>query len=258
MSPPSSSSKRNRKRSASRETRDRAAITFALALVFLIGMIWDGIESHYAALITAAIQPGSDPDSVVLSFAAAGLLAKADDETASPDEVESQPESADTCIAANVAALSRIELPAVTDDPVSFSIAPRTHSDIMELIRVASADTGKGGVGLISFARKKVLPKFAPAYRSVLKLAAFMGLPRLQREAAYSRTTIMGTVSTYNPYRDGIEEGGPQTASGELYDPAAWTAAIQVDLREQFGGVRYGSLTNPLSRWLKAAKSRSS
>lgn len=68
----------------------------------------------------------------------------------------------------------------------------------------------------------------------------------------------MGTVSTYNPYRDGIEEGGPQTASGELYDPAAWTAAIQVDLREQFGGVRYGSLTNPLSRWLKAAKSRSS
>lgn len=196
MSPPSSSSKRNRKRSASRETRDRAAITFALALVFLIGMIWDGIESHYAALITAAIQPGSDPDSVVLSFAAAGLLAKADDETASPDEVESQPESADTCIAANVAALSRIELPAVTDDPVSFSIAPRTHSDIMELIRVASADTGKGGVGLISFARKKVLPEI----RARLSLCSEAG--RLHGVAS---PAARGCVQPHNDHGNGFD-----------------------------------------------------
>ena len=35
------------------------------------------------------------------------------------------------------------------------------------------------------------------------------------------------------------------TASGELYDPAAWTAAVQTDLREQFGGVRYGKLYQP-------------
>lgn len=70
-------------------------------------------------------------------------------------------------------------------------------------------------------------------------------MPRIQEEAALSRTTIIGTISTYNPYRDGKEEGDAQTASGELYDPSAWTAAIQTGLRNQFGGVRYGKLYQP-------------
>lgn len=48
-----------------------------------------------------------------------------------------------------------------------------------------------------------------------------VGLPRIQEEAVLSRTTIVGTISTYNPYRDGKEEGGAQTVSGELYDPSA-------------------------------------
>ncbi len=113
------------------------------------------------------------------------------------------------------------------------------------MIRNASTGTGTGGADLISFARNKMLPNFVPAYRSVLKLAAFMGLPRIQSEAALNNAMILGTVSTYNPYRDGIEEGGTQTASGELYDPSAWTAAVQTDLREQFGGVRYGKLYQP-------------
>ena len=56
---------------------------------------------------------------------------------------------------------------------------------------------------------------------------------------------IVGTVSTYNPYREGCEEGDSQTASGEPYDPAAWTAAIQSDLRGKFGGVRFGRLYQP-------------
>jgi rare lipoprotein A len=55
----------------------------------------------------------------------------------------------------------------------------------------------------------------------------------------------MGAVSTYNPYRGGKEEGGPQTASGELYDPLAWTAAIKTELRNRFRGVRYGRLYQP-------------
>jgi rare lipoprotein A len=57
--------------------------------------------------------------------------------------------------------------------------------------------------------------------------------------------TIMGAVSTYNPFRGGREEGGPQTASGELYDPLAWTAAIKTELRNRFRGVRYGRLYQP-------------
>ena len=51
---------------------------------------------------------------------------------------------------------------------------------------------------------------------------------------------IAGVASEYNPYRPGNREGGAETASGERYDPDAWTAAIQTDLREIFGGVRYG------------------
>jgi rare lipoprotein A len=53
--------------------------------------------------------------------------------------------------------------------------------------------------------------------------------------------SILGTASTYNPYRPGYREGGIETASGDRYNPSAWTAAIQTGLREKFGGVRGGN-----------------
>jgi rare lipoprotein A len=53
-------------------------------------------------------------------------------------------------------------------------------------------------------------------------------------------TTIVGAASMYNPFRPGYREGGIKTASGERYDPSAWTAAIQISLRHNFGGVRHG------------------
>ena len=53
-------------------------------------------------------------------------------------------------------------------------------------------------------------------------------------------TTIVGTASMYNPFRPGYREGGPATASGERYEPSAWAAAIQINLRQNFGGVRHG------------------
>ncbi len=57
---------------------------------------------------------------------------------------------------------------------------------------------------------------------------------------------IMGAASTYNPYDVGDNDaGGAETASGELYDPIAWTAAIQIGLRGTFAGVRYGRLYKP-------------
>jgi rare lipoprotein A len=51
---------------------------------------------------------------------------------------------------------------------------------------------------------------------------------------------IVGAASTYNPFRPGWREGGPNTASGERYDPSVWAAAIKTSLREKFGGVLYG------------------
>jgi rare lipoprotein A len=55
-----------------------------------------------------------------------------------------------------------------------------------------------------------------------------------------SGDAIVGAASTYNPFRPGWREGGPDTASGERYDPAAWTAAIKTSLRDKFGGVKFG------------------
>jgi peptidoglycan lytic transglycosylase len=56
---------------------------------------------------------------------------------------------------------------------------------------------------------------------------------------------IMGIASTYNPFRPGYRSGGGETASGEPYDPTTWTAAIQTNLRERFGGVRFGKTYRP-------------
>lgn len=51
--------------------------------------------------------------------------------------------------------------------------------------------------------------------------------------------TIVGAASMYNPFKPGWREGGPDTASGERYDPYAWSAAIKTNLRKLFGGVKY-------------------
>jgi rare lipoprotein A len=58
---------------------------------------------------------------------------------------------------------------------------------------------------------------------------------------AASGPVIVGAASMYNPFRPGYREGGVNTASGERYDPDAWAAAIQTNLRNEFGGVQYGA-----------------
>ncbi len=60
-------------------------------------------------------------------------------------------------------------------------------------------------------------------------------------ENAASGAAIIGAASMYNPYRPGWREGGPNTASGERYDPSAWAAAVKTSLRKKFGGVQYGA-----------------
>ncbi len=52
-----------------------------------------------------------------------------------------------------------------------------------------------------------------------------------------SETTIIGAASFY-------DDPG-ETASGEQYDPAAFTAAAQLKIRDKFGGIRFGRLYQP-------------
>ena len=55
---------------------------------------------------------------------------------------------------------------------------------------------------------------------------------------------VFGAASTYDPWTTNEPEG-IETASGELYDPEAWAAAIQIDLRGTFGGIHYGHNYRP-------------
>jgi len=58
---------------------------------------------------------------------------------------------------------------------------------------------------------------------------------------AASGDAIVGAASTYNPFKPGWREGGPNTASGERYNPSVWAAAIKTSLRDKFGGVQFGA-----------------
>jgi rare lipoprotein A len=72
------------------------------------------------------------------------------------------------------------------------------------------------------------------------------GIGAVIARALSAGATVTGVASTYNPFRaSDASAGGAETASGERYDPNAWTAAIQTDLRDMFGGVRYGKDYRP-------------
>lgn len=91
------------------------------------------------------------------------------------------------------------------------------------------------------------------AHRSLLAPLAITRLELIKRTAVASSPSIVGIASTYNPYRLGKLEGGIETASGESYDPTAWAAAIQTDLRGQFGGVGYGTSYRPTYALVESA-----
>jgi rare lipoprotein A len=84
---------------------------------------------------------------------------------------------------------------------------------------------------------------------AVVLLGISVTIARSEIGAVYSSTVvndasgdaIVGAASTYNPFRPGWREGGPDTASGERYDPSVWAAAIKTSLRQKFGGVQYGA-----------------
>ena len=70
-------------------------------------------------------------------------------------------------------------------------------------------------------------------------------LPRRQKIVA-AGAPIVGIASTYNPIDpNDRDSGNEETASGERYDANGWTAAIRVDLRAKFGGVRFGKNYQP-------------
>ena len=108
-----------------------------------------------------------------------------------------------------------------------------------------SSPITSNATGPVRDVRLDVLSNFIAAYKSLRKSLAVRGQSLIQEYAALMGTAIVGVASTYNPYRVGVGSDEMQTASGELYDTVAWTAAIRIDLREQFRGVRYGKNYQP-------------
>src|SRR4029079_5524181 len=71
--------------------------------------------------------------------------------------------------------------------------------------------------------------------------AAYQAPLRKNRDYSFAAEAFVGAASTYNPHDPADRDARQaQTASGELYDANDWTAAVHVDLRWQFGGVRFG------------------
>jgi rare lipoprotein A len=93
-------------------------------------------------------------------------------------------------------------------------------------------------------AAKNARERATPAPGAAREVASLDG-DTCSGDAGRTRSAIIGAASTYNPLRPGFRSGGPQTASGEQYDPVAWTAAIQTRLRAKFGGIRFGKQYRP-------------
>lgn len=83
-------------------------------------------------------------------------------------------------------------------------------------------------------------PRPCPRVDTPMPLQVALATAGTETRPALMREPIVGAASMYNPLRDDKTSGGDETASGELYDALAWTAAIQTGLRGRFGGVRYG------------------
>src|ERR1039458_2267673 len=121
----------------------------------------------------------------------------------------------------------------------------RVGQDMLHPMRLGLAGVSYNGADAVAHGRHKVGPEFFGAYRSLLKLVSVMGLQRIKVHVALRHVTVIGTASTYNPYRGVSNTNNIKTASGDPYDPTAWTAAIQIDLREHFGGIHYGRNYQP-------------
>lgn len=68
---------------------------------------------------------------------------------------------------------------------------------------------------------------------------------------------LFGIASMYDPGdASDLDAGNHETASGEFYDSEGWSAAIQLDLRDRFGGVRYGRNYLPTFALVEAGDKR--
>jgi peptidoglycan lytic transglycosylase len=160
--------------------------------------------------------------------------------TLDPTDIAAEPVPAHTNLKLFERALTKLEALSPNGDFSAISEVLRSAPNTSLWTEIMKSNA----IDPVKRARTGTVSTFIAAYDSLSE--SLVGTKSLiQKHAAPTPATVVGVASTYNPYRYGIGSGGKQTASGEPYDPAAWTAAIRIDLREQFGGVRYGKNYRP-------------
>lgn len=137
---------------------------------------------------------------------------------------------------------------AAQDDGESYVVAP-ADADMAVVVSLAGV-TGQD-VAIIPSEATPPAASSLPARIASVLLPAIAIPPKdesrmiLARTASRAVASFVGIASTYNPFRERPDTIAAATASGEAYDETAWTAAIQIDLRHDFGGVRYGRFYRP-------------
>jgi len=212
--------------------RSRAA-TPLIAILALVGFCGEGAMAQSAPQVLVATLAPTDimvePAPAATSVASSGLVLS---NKASQTRL---PKYFDICIGCceNSSAEPSVISNILKSSPSPLKLAAR------------QAYISSNAIAPIRRSRFDVLSSFIAAYKSLSKSLPVKAKLLIEKYAAPMRVAVVGVASTYNPY---LEEKGSyekQTASGEPYDPVAWTAAIRMNLREQFGGVRYGKNYQP-------------
>lgn len=137
---------------------------------------------------------------------------------------------------AKVTAVSAALLAASTAASRATSVATLPQQSLIASFSVAPKETAAA-----SFAERFGATQTSAISR--LLASPTYQAPVFRRSIQYvpAGDAIDGIASTYDPTDPTDHDSGDLgTASGEAYDAEAWTAAIRTDLRDQFGGVRYG------------------
>jgi rare lipoprotein A len=155
------------------------------------------------------------------------------------------------CAVMAVFACSYVSTPVVKANSITRGAAI-SQSWLLRMARqhAASAERAAAEDAALERARKGLPVKVVATTDSPSGASAEIsarGIGAVIARALSAGAAIKGVASTYNPFRPSdTTAGGKETASGERYDPKAWTAAIQTDLRDKFGGVRFGKDYRPV------------
>src|SRR5262245_9826074 len=164
MSSPASS-KRKRKSGSAPERRGRALAAFALAIIILPGTVW-GAEEKYLASIMSGLQSEPTPNAIVLPLADTGN-SDANRAVSLVEDAAVQLAHGEMCPFESMAALSLVELPLPAAELLRFIIAPQDNHPLSGPRGDTLSHANTNGVDLLSFARKKMLPRFATTYRGL-------------------------------------------------------------------------------------------